>query len=72
MDYWFAGRTEETREDLPVLVAYEKVHQTIFAHAAPEKGANELVVEQLVRDLDALGAKKMVAKQMERIRLPLC
>lgn len=41
---------------------WEKMKNALFGHAVPQKGVAELVVDQVCRDLDAIGYKRVVAK----------
>ena len=62
-DYWFmGGQGEAGREDLPVLVMYEKTREALFRHRAKAKGADMTVVRQVCEDLNSMGLKRAVYK----------
>lgn len=66
--YWFlgAGRSRERQNATevgglsPVWVIYEKVSKSVFAHAVPAKGVQELVVKEVIADPDSMGYKSIV------------
>ena len=60
--YWFAGGTDQMREDLAVLVLYEKTCKCLFGDVVGQKGATELNIELVLSYLDATGFKEVVFK----------
>jgi hypothetical protein len=61
-DYGFLG-SEGVKETLPVQVSKYIQCSMIFAHAVPRKGlADDHGVDELVKDLEKLGLKKMILK----------
>ena len=75
-DYWFMGArrsgdegsssssgcSAKGREDLLVLVVYEKVSKSLFGHRVAAKGPEPSAAAQLARDLDAMGYRRIVCK----------
>ena len=63
LDYWFmGGQGEAGKEDLPVIVMYEKTMEALFGHRAKKKGSDMAVVQQICNDLDGLGIKRATYK----------
>ena len=54
-DYWFCGGTDTDREDLPVLVIYERTMKPLFGHRVAQKAVTDAIADQVVRDLDSTG-----------------
>ena len=65
-DYWFMGGADGNRESLPVLVVYERTHRCLYADVVPQKGVTDLVVEQIIRDLDAMGHQDGLGEPRDR------
>ena len=61
-DYWFCGGTDTEREDQPVLVIYERTMKPVFGHRVTQKGVTDAIADQVVRDLDSTGFKRVVVK----------
>ena len=62
-DYWFMGALGELgKEDLPVLVMFEKDKEALYGHRAKAKGADMSMAKQICDDLDSMGVRKAVYK----------
>ena len=75
-DYFFIGRrrvkerTDRLRDEeeaekegqTPILVWKDTSSKSIFSHACPRKGADDLVVKKIIAGLDSLGYKRILVR----------
>ena len=61
-EYCFAGGSELEREDVPILVLYERTSKPLFGHKVDQKGVSDSAADQVARDLDSTGFNRIVIR----------